>query len=289
MGVSCEWRRVLIQLGDVAWSCSPRAHTLQCCRVTCTGGAGFCLLVSLVLAPSQARGSVLWLWRCGSVWGDVKTTPYFGHQIEFRNNSFSRFKLSLRWILEKEILCCEVIFMSTGLSSRGYCSWGFPFGHNPLQHLIEMRKDGYKKIYYLHWLYSMISSFFPARVRLAIQMVCKKYQEKVRWGEGKVTSANLFILCLTSCSCKCPSSRGRHHNPTRAAVPAAGYPSLSPGGQEPMEHEPGHPVPRPGGAPPASPAKGASSSPEGILAFLPPGIMETVAINGWWINGYTKI
>lgn len=77
-----------------------------------------------------------------------------------------------------------------------------------------------------------------------------------------------------------PFQQGKASQSTRAAVPAAGSPSLSPGGQEPMEHEPGHPVPRPGGAPPASPAKGASSSPEGILASLPLGIMETVAVNG---------
>lgn len=169
----------------MAWSCSPRAHTLQCCRVTCTGGAGFCLLVSLVLAHSQARGSVLWLWRCESVRGDVKTTPYFGHQIEFRNNSFSRFKLSLRWILEKKksyvvkLHLCQLVSAAEGTAHEA--------SHSVTTHCnisLKWGKMVIKKIYYLHWLYSMISSFFPARVRLAIQMVCKKYQEKVRWGEG---------------------------------------------------------------------------------------------------------
>lgn len=186
MGVSCERRRVSIQLGDVAWSCSPRAHTLQCCRVTCTGGAGFCLLVSLVLARSQARGSVLWLWRCESVRGDVKTTPYFGHQIEFRNNSFSRFKLSLRWILEKKNpMLWSYIYVNWSQQQR-VLLMRLPIWSQPIatSHWNEEGRLQKKKKNYLHWLYSMISSFFPARVRLAIQMVCKKYQEKVRWGEG---------------------------------------------------------------------------------------------------------
>lgn len=55
---------------------------------------------------------------------------------ELRNNSFSRFKLSLKWILgeKKKLLLCEVTFMPADLSSRGYCSLDFPFSHNPLKH-----------------------------------------------------------------------------------------------------------------------------------------------------------